>query len=88
MDEQQAYWRKNTQLVGALLAVWFTVSFVLGIWLVEPLNNVVVIGFPLGFWVAQQGAIVVFVGLILAYCVGMDRLDAQLKDRTDAGKGE
>ena len=82
MDDgrMQAYWRKNTLLVGGLLVVWFTVSFVLGILLVEPLNQVTLAGFPMGFWMAQQGAIVVFVVLILAYCMGMDRLDASLLD--------
>lgn len=80
------HWRFNKRLVLGLLVVWFTVSYGLGILLVEPLNAVRVGGFPLGFWFAQQGAIFVFVGLILAYCVAMDRADARALG--EAGEGE
>lgn len=58
-----------------LLSIWFISSYVLGILLVEPLNQIKVGGFPLGFWFAQQGSIYVFVFLILIYCLWMDRLD-------------
>ncbi len=69
------YWRANLRLMAVLLAVWFTVSYGLGILLVEPLNAIHVGGFPLGFWFAQQGSIFAFVLLILIYVVAMDRLD-------------
>lgn len=77
MDESQRreYWRTNLKLMSVLLAVWFVVSYVLGILLVEPLNNIVINGFPLGFWFAQQGSIVTFVILIGVYVWRMDRLD-------------
>ncbi|REJ73576.1 MAG: DUF4212 domain-containing protein [Acidobacteria bacterium] len=77
MTEQgrRAYWRANLRLMAVLLAIWFTVSYGLGILLVEPLNQVRLGGFPLGFWFAQQGSIYVFVVLILVYAVAMDRLD-------------
>lgn len=77
MDESQRreYWRTNIRLVRALLVVWALVSYVFGILLVEPLNNIVINGFPLGFWFAQQGAIMTFVVLIAIYVVRMDRLD-------------
>lgn len=77
-DQQQRYWRANTQIVKFLLSIWFFVGFVLAIVFVEPLNNLSVAGFPLGFWIAQQGAIVVFVLLILTYCVVMDRVERRL----------
>ena len=79
-ERQQRYWRNTKRLVGGLLGVWFTVSFGLGILLVEPLNQWTVGGFPVGFWMAQQGAIFVFVLLILVYCLGMDRLDRTLHE--------
>lgn len=74
---QAGYWRANVRYVGALLAVWFTVSFVLGIVLAEPLNAVRIpgTGFPLGFWIAQQGSIYAFVVLIFVYVALMNRLD-------------
>ena len=56
----------------SLLVVWFLVAFVLGVFLVEPLNAFHLAGFPLGFWIAQQGSIYVFILLILLYCVLME----------------
>jgi putative solute:sodium symporter small subunit len=75
----QDYWRKNLTYVGALLVVWFSVSYGAGILFVEPLNQFRLpgTGFPLGFWFAQQGSIVVFVLVILVYCLALNRLDAQ-----------
>jgi putative solute:sodium symporter small subunit len=77
MDESQRreYWRTNLRLMATLLAVWFTVSYLCAILLVQPLNNIVINGFPLGFWFAQQGSIITFVVLIGIYVWRMDRLD-------------
>ena len=69
------YWRANLRAMAVLLTVWFVVSYLLGIVLVEPLNAFHIGGFPLGFWFAQQGSIYTFVLLILAYALWMDRLD-------------
>ena len=69
------YWRQNLRILVLLLAVWFAVSFGLGILWVEPLNRFSLGGFPLGFWFAQQGSIYVFVVLIAVYVLWMDRLD-------------
>lgn len=72
---RKEYWRSNVRLMMVLLAIWFVVSFVCGILLVDQLNEIVIAGFPLGFWFAQQGSIYVFVLLILVYALRMDRLD-------------
>ena len=69
------YWRRNLRYLGMLLAVWFAVSYGLGILLVEPLNDYHLGGFPLGFWFAQQGSIYVFVILIFVYVWRMNKLD-------------
>lgn len=74
-SDPKQYWRANLRLMAILLTIWFTVSYGLGILLVEPLNAFHVAGFPLGFWFAQQGSIFVFVLLILIYVLAMDRLD-------------
>ena len=74
-DRQNAYWKANLRIMSVLLTIWFVASFVLGILLVEPLNDSKLGGFPLGFWFAHQGSIYVFVALILVYVVWMDRLD-------------
>ena len=74
-----AYWKKNLRYVGALLVVWFAVSFGAGIFFVDALDTIRIpgTGFPLGFWFAQQGSIYVFVVLIFIYVVLMNRLDRE-----------
>ena len=74
-ERRARYWRANLRILGILLAVWFGVSFGLGILLVEPLNAIHVAGFPLGFWFAQQGSIYVFIALVWVYARLMDRID-------------
>lgn len=78
MNEEQkraAYWKANLRLVGLCLSIWFVVSFLFGIILVEQLNTIKLGGYGLGFWFAQQGSIYVFVALIFFYAHRMNRLD-------------
>ena len=79
LSEEQArdYWRRNLSLVAKLLIIWFTVSFVFGILLVDLLNQVQLGGYKLGFWFAQQGSIYVFVVLIFYYARKMNELDRE-----------
>ena len=83
---RQDYWRRNLRYVGLLLAVWFLVSFGLGILFVDQANRIRIGGFRLGFWFAQQGSIYVFVVLIFVYVRLMNRLDRQFEvdEREDA----
>lgn len=69
------YWRANIRLMLSLLSVWFFVSFVCGILIVDYLNQYSFFGFKLGFWFSQQGAIYFFVLLIFVYVWRMNRLD-------------
>ena len=68
-----------------LLSVWFLVSYVFGILLVEPLNDFRLFGsgFKLGFWFAQQGSIYVFVVLIFIYVRLMNQLDKKFEVSED-----
>lgn len=77
----EEYWRRNIRYVSVLLAVWFSVSYLCGIVLAEPLNAFTIPGtsFPVGFWFAQQGAIYVFVVLIFVYVWLMNRLDREFQ---------
>ena len=79
MSEKQknakAYWKENLKYLAILLSIWFIVSFVFGILLVEQLNAIRFGGFKLGFWFAQQGSIYVFVILIFVYIRLMNKLD-------------
>lgn len=76
-QDKVSYWRDNISLVLKLLSVWFLVSYVFGILLVDQLNQVQFFGFKLGFWFAQQGSIYVFVALIFIYVAKMNAIDKQ-----------
>ena len=75
MSERKSYWKANLRLVGLCLVIWFVVSYLFGIVLVEPMNNIQIGGYKLGFWFAQQGSIYVFVALIFFYANRMNKLD-------------
>ena len=77
MANNNRYWQSNLKLVVACLVIWFVASFLFGIMLVEPLNNIRVGGYKLGFWFAQQGSIYVFVALIFFYANRMGKLDRE-----------
>ncbi len=72
---QKKYWKQNLKYLSILLSIWFLVSYVFGILLVEQLNTINMGGFKLGFWFAQQGSIYVFVILIFVYIRLMNTLD-------------
>lgn len=69
------YWKENLKYLFILLSIWFIVSYLFGIVLVDELNTIRLGGFKLGFWFAQQGSIYVFVILIFVYVRLMNKLD-------------
>jgi putative solute:sodium symporter small subunit len=76
MDNRAAeYWKANIRLVSILMVIWFIVSYLFGIILVEPLNTIRIGGVGLGFWFAQQGSIYSFLILIFVYAWRMNVLD-------------
>ena len=74
-NNHDAYWKANLKLMGLLLLIWFLVSYVCGILLVDTLNQIQFAGFKLGFWMAQQGSLYVFLLLIWIYVKRMNTLD-------------
>jgi len=74
-ERAKAYWKENLRYLLILLSIWFLVSYVFGILLVDQLNTIKMGGFKLGFWFAQQGAMYVFVILIVVYVRLMNKLD-------------
>ena len=74
-NKYKNYWKENIRYVLILIAIWFIVSYGLGIFFVETLNKIRIGGFKLGFWFAHQGSIYVFVVLIFVYVWLMNRLD-------------
>ena len=77
MSDRDAYWQANLKLITFCLAIWFLVSFVFGILLVDQLNAIRIGGYKLGFWFAQQGSIYTFLVLIFFYANRMNKLDRQ-----------
>ena len=75
LEKQKKYWKENLRYLAILLSIWFIVSYVFGILLVDQLNTIRIGGFKLGFWFAQQGSIYVFVILIFVYIRLMNKLD-------------
>ena len=81
----QRYWRRNLRLTGALMAIWFLVSFVLTFFARD--LDFTFFGWPFSFWVAAQGAPVVYVLIVAYYARTMNRLDVEhgvTEDETDA----
>jgi putative solute:sodium symporter small subunit len=86
MSEQlsrQAYWKANLKLVAGCLAVWFVVSYLFGILLVDQLNAISIAGYELGFWFAQQGSMYTFVILIFFYASRMKKMDRKFDVHED-----
>ena len=75
--------RRTSDCSIICLSIWFVVSYLFGIVLVEPLNNIRIGGYMLGFWFAQQGSIYVFVALIFFYAARMNKLDKQFDVHED-----
>ena len=69
------YWRKNLQITGILLALWFTVTFVV-IFFARDLQFSF-FGWSFSFWVAAQGALVVYCLIIWFYARYMNNLDRE-----------
>ena len=77
------YWKANLRLVLILLTIWFLVSYVFGIILVDVLNAIKIGGVGLGFWFAQQGSIFTFLILIFVYARKMNELDRKFDVHED-----
>lgn len=81
--QRQAYWKANLRLVALCLSIWFVVSYLFGIILVDQLNEINIGGYGLGFWFAQQGSIFTFVILIFFYANHMKKLDEKFNVHED-----
>jgi putative solute:sodium symporter small subunit len=75
-QRHKQYWLRNLRLTGALLAIWFVVTFVVG-WFARDLQVITVLGFPLSFYMGAQGAVLVYVILVWYYAYCMDKLDIE-----------
>ena len=80
---RQNYWKANLKLVALCLSIWFIVSYLFGIILVDQLNAISIGGYNLGFWFAQQGSMYIFVILIFFYASRMNKLDKEFDVHED-----
>lgn len=76
-NRAREYWRRNLKLMTVMLCIWFFVSFVCGIMLVNVLNHIQIGGYKLGFWFAQQGSMYTFIALIFIYAKQMAKIDRE-----------
>ena len=81
--QRQDYWIANLKLVALCLSIWFVVSYLFGIILVDQLNAIKLGGYGLGFWFAQQGSMYIFVVLIFFYANRMRKLDEKFNVHED-----
>lgn len=71
----QEYWRRNLNLTGMLLVIWFVVTFVLGYFARDLSFNF--FGWPFSFYMGAQGALIVYLLIIWYYASAMNKLDKE-----------
>mgnify|MGYP000139972295 CR=1 FL=1 len=74
-ENQLRYWRKNLNVTGILLAIWFVVTFVVSYFARELSFNF--FGWPFSFWMGAQGALIVYCLIIWFYAHYMGKLDIE-----------
>ena len=74
----QAHWKKTTNLMLIHLGVWFFFGFIIHMF-VNTLNKIVipVLNFPLGFYMAAQGSLIVFVVMLFMFAKQQDKIDRE-----------
>ena len=68
-DKNRAYWKKNLQYLGTLLAVWFIVSYGCAILFVNHLDKIKIGGFRLRFLVCTTRVNLCFCCVNFHLCV-------------------
>jgi putative solute:sodium symporter small subunit len=75
---QEAHWRKTTNLMLIHLGIWFFFGYVIHMF-VKPLNKIVIpiLDFPLGFYMAAQGSLIVFVVMLFMFARQQNKIDRE-----------
>ena len=74
-ENHRRYWRKNLNITGILLAIWFVVTFVVSYYARELSFNF--FGWPFSFWMGAQGSLIIYVVIIWFYANYMNKLDIE-----------
>ena len=72
----EAHWRKTTNLMWTHLAIWFFFGYVIHFF-APALNKIVILGFPLGFYMAAQGSLIAFVVMLFIFASRQDKIDRE-----------
>lgn len=75
-SNDEAHWRKTTNLMLTYLGLWFFFGYVIHMFVV-PLNKIVILGFPLGFYMAAQGSLIAFVVMLFFFAKQQDQIDRE-----------
>jgi putative solute:sodium symporter small subunit len=70
------YWHRNLIVTGAMLGLWFLVTFVTS-YFARELNDFTFFGFPFGFYMGAQGSLIIYLLIIWYYARYMNRLDEE-----------
>ena len=74
-EGHREYWRKNLRVTGALLVIWFVVTYGVGYFARD--LNFNFFGWPFSFWMGAQGSLIIYVVIIWFYARYMNNLDQQ-----------
>lgn len=74
-ERRQEYWRRNLNITGILLLIWFIVTYVVGYYARELSFNF--FGWPFAFYMGAQGALIIYVLIIWYYASYMNKLDKE-----------
>ena len=74
-EPQHRYWRKNLNITGILLLIWFVVTFVVSYYARALSFNF--FGWPFSFWMGAQGSLIIYVVIIWFYARYMNKLDIE-----------
>jgi putative solute:sodium symporter small subunit len=74
----EAHWRKTTNLMLIHLGIWVFFGYIVHMF-VKPLNTIVipVLDFPLGFYMAAQGSLIVFVVQLFMFAKQQNKIDRE-----------
>lgn len=75
-QREDTYWRRTSNLMWTMLAIWVFFSFVIHFF-VNELNAIKILGFPLGFYMAAQGSLIAFVVMLFVFARRQDTIDRE-----------
>ncbi len=78
----QAYWKKTSNLMWTVLAIWFVAGFGIHLFATS-LNPIHIAGFPLGFYFAAQGSLIIFVVGLFWFAKRQNEIDEEFGVQED-----